>query len=321
MRAALLLNALALGALAQGLPMDRTLSSDSPALLVKFVDGGKSVAAVCGDGKLRVWEAQSGTLLRTLGNDGMLVRAGFVQGDNTVASIMNDGSIQLRDVRKGSIERHVTAITPRAARVALSTGGSRVATAHMPDPQSGVNLIRVRDEAGKDLFRAPAGIGGISILGFSPDGSTLVAGSYDADVRVWSVRNGELVRLIEDLPASMFAMSFSPDGKWLATAGADRIVYIWDTATWKLARKLTGQPEMISALEFSPDGKRLATGGFSELTVAHPVTLIVWDVETARQLRVVPAPRRVGAVAFSPDGKQIATSFGEKSVNLWQVPD
>lgn len=321
MRAALILPGLAALAAAQTLPLDRTVTSEAPALLVRFVDAGKSLAALCGDGKLRVWDTQSGTLLRTFAKDGMSTRAAFVPGESSVASITDSGSIRVVDLRKGLIEREVSAITPRATRVAFSREGARVATAHMPDHQSGVNLIRVRDQAGKDSFRVPAGVGGISILGFSPDGSTLVAGSYDADMRVWNVRNGELVRLIEDLPVSMFAMSFSPDGKWLATAGADRTVYLWDTATWKLARKLTGQPEMISALEFSPDGKRLATGGFSELTVAQPVKLIVWDVDTARQLRVLPAPRRVTAVAFSPDGKQIASSYGDKSLNVWQVPD
>jgi Tol biopolymer transport system component len=129
------------------------------------------------------------------------------------------------------------------------------------------------------------------------------------------------VRLIDELPVSMFALSFSSDGKWLAGAGVDRTVYIWDVRTWTLTRRITGQPEMISALAFSPDGRRIATGGFSELTHTHPVRLIVWDVATAKQVRAVPAPRRVAAVTFSPDGKHVASSSGEKSVNVWEVPD
>ena len=58
----------------------------------------------------------------------------------------------------------------------------------------------------------PGGIGGTSALAISPDGSILAAGSYDTNVRAWTTRNGELLRLIEDLPVAMFAMAFTKDG-------------------------------------------------------------------------------------------------------------
>jgi WD40 repeat protein len=320
MRLAIALNALAATAAAQSFSLDRTLTSDSPALLVSFAERGKNVAALCGDGKLRVWDAQSGALLRTDAKDGTSLPGTFLSGTDEFATVDRSGGIQIWSITKKPLVRQLPAIAPRATRLAFSGDRSRVATAHMPDRQSGVNTIRVRDGAGKDLFAVPAGIGGISILGFSPDGSSMVAGSYDADLRVWNARNGELVRLIDSLPVSMFAFSFSSDGKWLATAGADRSVYVWDTADWKLVRRIADLPEMISALAFSPDGRRLVTGGFSELTMAHPVTLILWDVATAKQLRVIRAPRRTAAVAFSPDGRQVASLHGQASIHLWQVP-
>ncbi len=156
-------------------------------------------------------------------------------------------------------------------------------------------------------------------MALSPDGGTLVAASYDTNVRAFSTRNGELLRLIEELPVTMFAIVFSPDGKFLATAGADRIVYLWDTKTWKLARKLTGQPEMIQSMDFSPDGRRILTGGFSDLTTQHPVQIILWDVVSGKALRTLPAPHAVRAVAFSPDGR-VAASGCQKEVSLWRMP-
>lgn len=321
MRAILLLGTLAGAMAAQSPSADRTLASDAPVSMVAYLNGGKTLAALGNDGKLRLWDAQSGAPRELQGKEAIPSPGVMLRRSEQFGTVNKEGNVQLWDAKTASLLRQLPAATPRPGRLALSEDGSRVATAHMVDRQSGVNTIRVRDTGGKELFNVPAGIGGISILGFSPDGSTLVAGSYDADVRIWSVRNGELVRLIDSLPVSMFAMSFSPDGKWLATAGVDRTVYLWDTKSWKLARKITGQPEMISALDFSADGKRLVTGGFSELTVAHPVKLIVWDVATAKQLRAVAAPRRVAAVAFAPDGKQIASSYGDKALNVWQVPD
>jgi WD40 repeat protein len=258
----------------QSLPADRVLTSDAPALQVAFLDGGKTLAARCGDGKIRLWDA--------------------VSGEPRQASGEETGAL-FKDRSRFSAHRSV-------------------------DRRTSVNTIRVRDRAGKELFALPAGIGGIAVHGFSPDDGFLVVGSYDTDLRVWKVSNGELVQRIDSLPVAMFAMEFSPDGSLLATAGADRTIYLWDVQTWKLARTIRGQPEMISALVFSPGGNRIVTGGFSELTENHPVQLIVWDAASGGKLRTMPAPRRVTALAFSPDGKQIASAYGARTLNLWQSP-
>jgi len=125
--------------------------------------------------------------------------------------------------------------------------------------------------------------------------------------------------LIEELPVAMFGIAFSPDGENLAAAGVDRIVYIWDSKTWKLVRKFTGQAEMISSLAYSPDGRYLATGGFNEITQAHPVSILIWDVASGKPVKTLPAPHRVSSVAFSPDGTMLAAAAGDKNVRLWKV--
>ena len=157
-------------------------------------------------------------------------------------------------------------------------------------------------------------------MAFSPDGETLVAASYDADVRAWSVKDGELLRLVDELNNAMFAAVFSPDSRTLATAGSDGVIYLWDAKTWKLIRKITGQPELISSLAYSPDGGRIVSGGFDSTTVNNPTHVIVWDTASGKQLHSFNAKRQVGSVAVSPDGKSIAAAAGEKSVSVWEVP-
>ncbi|MEP7361725.1 MAG: hypothetical protein ABI972_00585 [Acidobacteriota bacterium] len=262
--------------------MPAKLDSESAVNTVAFLDGGKSIAGSCADGKVRVWDAATGKLQKT--------------------------------IAKADLKPPYTAVS---TGLSMSADGALQATSQIPNKQTSENVVRVRDAAGAQKFEVQAGIGGMSILGFSPDGTSLVAGSYDADLRVWNVRNGELVRRVDELPVSMFAMSFSPDGKWLATAGVDRIVYLWDTKTWKLARKLTGQAEMISSLAFSADGKLIVTGGFSELTQAAPVKIVLWDSASGKMIRSFDAPKRVNSTAFSPDGKWIAAAFRDKTVQLF----
>ncbi len=262
--------------------MPAKLDSEAAVNTVAFVDGGKSIAGSCADGKVRVWDAATGKLAKT--------------------------------IAKEDVKPPYSAV---ATGLSTSADGALQAASQIPNKQTSENVVTIRDASGTKKFELPAGIGGMAILGFSPDGTALVAGSYDADLRVWNVRNGELVRKVDELPVAMFAMSFSPDGKWLATAGVDRTVYLWDTKTWKLARKLTGPAEMISSLAFSADGKRIVTGGFREITQNAPVKIVLWDSASGKILRSFDAPRRVSSTAFSPDGKWIAAAFRNKTVQIF----
>ncbi len=241
-------------------------------------------------------------------------------GPRFVEGRCRDGKVRRWNISTGVIvETRGIAETGREVRTVYTRDKAITATAQMPVKQTGENIIRLNDSPAHERARMSAGLGGTSIFGFSPDGTVLVAGSYDADLRVWRSRDGELLRLIDELPGSMFAFAFSPDGKVLATGGIDRIVYLWDTRTWKLTSQFTGQPEMISAMSFSPDGRQLITGGFSEHTVGAAVSILFWDAASGKVLRSVPAPRRVTVAVFSPDGASAATVAG-RVIGIWDAP-
>ena len=148
-----------------------------------------------------------------------------------------------------------------------------------------------------------------------------MAADSDTNVRVWSTRNGELLRLIDELPVTTFALAFSPDGKYLASGGVDRILYLWDAKTWKLLRKMPGQPEMISSLAFSPNGRFIVTGGFNDISSREPVSILLRDVMSGSVVRTIPSPQRVGNTEFSPDGKYLATTNRDNAISLWRLPE
>jgi WD40 repeat protein len=299
---------------------DRVISSEADVRAVAFAPGGKILTGLCVDGKLRQWDVQSGKVRKTLAWENGESTAAFPLEGDVFATTGSGGIIMLRDLENWQEVRRVTGPSGRAVRtVALSADRKLMAGSTRVEGNSRDEVMRLWDGAGKQRFAVPGGTGGTSALAISPDGSVLAAGSYDTDLRIWTTRNGELLRRIEDLPVSMFALAFTPDGRFLAAAGADRTVYFWDTKNWQPARKLTGQPEMISALAISPDGRLLATGGFNDITSQHPVSILLWDVASGKIVGTKPAPHRVGSVAFSPDGKLLASTSGDKSVHLWEV--
>ncbi|MFN0102773.1 MAG: WD40 repeat domain-containing protein [Bryobacteraceae bacterium] len=297
--------------------MDRKIASEAAVSTLVFSTDGALLRGLCQDGKVRAWNVADGAIRQTIA---------FEQGDTApslspagLTTVGKDGSLKTWDLGSGKVGRRVPPSGLRIRRLAVSPDGNFFAGNVKQTDMASETSVRVLDASGEERFVVPSGLGGLGGLAISPDGGAVVAASYDADMRAWNARNGELLRLIDELPVSMFDLKFSPDGKWLAAAGADRIAYLYDTKTWKMARKLTGQPEMISALAFSPNGQLLATGGFSELTQKRPVKVIIWEIATGKAVRTVDAPQRVSSIAFSPDGKWTAVSTGGKSIDLWSV--
>jgi WD40 repeat protein len=97
----------------------------------------------------------------------------------------------------------------------------------------------------------------------------VVTASYDKTVRVWSLPDGALQRVIW-LPSGdgnlgkAFAAALSPDGStiavggWTSPRGTDGNVYLFDRASGALVRRLSSLPDAVNHLAFSPDSKRLA---------------------------------------------------------------
>ena len=309
---------LAASALGQTQPGERSIRSEVEVGAVEFSSDGSSIAGLCRDNKIRHWDGQSGELKRTLALEKAEGNLAFAS-ENSVATASSNGGISIWNLQTGEQTRQISGSRQRARGITLSSDQKLLAGGTYSEKNRSETTVHLWDASGKERFAVPAGAGGVSAIALSPDGGTLVAASYDTDVRAWGTRDGELVKLIGEIPVATFVLKFSPDGKYLAAAGVDKTIRLYDAKTWKLERQFTGQPEMISAMSFSPDGKTIVTGGFNELTVKHPAHILLWDFQSGKVLRTVPAPRMVTSTAFSPDGKLVAIADREKVVRLLTV--
>ena len=162
-------------------------------------------------------------------------------------------------------------------------------------------------------------------------GKVLVSGSYDGKLTWWDTDAGKIVRTVDAHAKWIRKVIASPDGKIVASVADDMICKLWDATSDKLIRELKGHQEktpqgfgsMLYTVTFSNDGKLLATAD----KVGH---IVVWDVETGKQLGTCEAPimytwdqvqrlHSIGGVrslAFSPDGKQLAAGGTGKIGNI-----
>jgi WD40 repeat protein len=205
-------------------------------------------------------------------------------------------------------------------------------------------------DSGGDLERVGPGggeaFGGLDVgaVALAPDG-TLVAGSSDGTIRIWSpgaqsprivkafgpiaavsaVRGRFLTRavdgsvrvyaldgsLLRTLHAHAREATLAPNGKVVATLRA-REAELWDPLSGKLLHSLTGHRSLVTDAEFSPDSGVL-------VTASDDHDSRTWDVASGRLLHVLRGHFfPVRTASFSPTGRWIVTS-SQYTAGLWDA--
>jgi len=188
-------------------------------------DGTRLLTTGACDGKEKLWNASSGTLV--------------------LATTMPD--------REGCVEQSTGQRVD--ANVAATSPDGKVAAQATPN-----GTVQLLDStSGKLLRMLPAGHQGVQAVAFDPSGKRVATGNWDGTAVLWDVASGRALQTFTGHNGIVETVAFSPDGTTLATGGEDATAKLWDLKTGQRLLTLTGHTLALTAVAFSPDGSRLAT--------------------------------------------------------------
>ena len=149
--------------------------------------------------------------------------------------------------------------------------------------------------------------GGVRTIAISPDGQTLVSGSWDKTIKIWNLTTSQLMRTLEEHKSPLTCVTLSPDGLSLVSSSWDKTVKIWDFHTgevkhsWKIFD--ASEYRIVDCLVISPDGKTLYTGTRNGSTY-------YWDINTGKELgNLGVASSGSSLLAMSADGRTLAGTY------------
>ena len=111
---------------------------------------------------------------------------------------------------------------------------------------------------------------------YAPDGSYLVSGSRDAQVKIWDSMSFELIK---NIPAHLFAVNsiaFHPTLPYFATASMDKSIKIWGADDFKLY-KVISREKGFASHQLSIN--KLAWHDNHLISVSDDKRIIIWGIQ------------------------------------------
>jgi small GTP-binding protein len=153
----------------------------------------------------------------------------------------------------------------------------------------------------------------ICSFAFSADGKRVLSGGADDSVRLWDMKVGRCLGVLEGHTDYVRSVVWSADQSRALSCSDDNTLRLWDVSTGRCLGVLKGHTFCVLSLFWSAD-ERHALSGSADKTVR------LWEVQTGHCLRALEGhDAEVWSVAWSADERRVLSGGGDSTVRLWDV--
>lgn len=315
-------------------------------VLVAWSPDEKSLVSANEDGRLVVWDAQSGELIILLdGHDAPINGMAWSADSKTLASSSQDYQIKLWDFQEKSASHAFSGTGPLVWNpdkdvLYFNHEGTLSSQAIIEDSQAKAlsnepvyaillslsadtkqlalinehgSLLIINSQTGKaeevyTQYSLP-----ITDIASSPDGSQYASLSADGTLSLWDSKTGEQIHRLDGMAISATQLAWSPDGKFLAFEGDNGQLRLFELESQSVAHDLKPEfPANIGSIAWSPDSQVVSIGQTSG-------NISLWDVNTATEIPAFQTHAdTVGALAWHPQIDQFTAGDDLGILRVWE---
>jgi WD40 repeat protein len=155
----------------------------------------------------------------------------------------------------------------------------------------------------------------IECVAFSSDGRWLAAAHLGGYIKVWSVPEWRLAKMLGRYARAdvVFWVAFHPRAPRLASLhGA---IEVWDVLTGTTMHRFPVRPDAAQTVFYSPDGRWLISGW----GIQKRKFVLLLDAKTGKTVRSFESEFHPHAVFLSPDGLLLASTGGHGELAIWEL--
>ncbi|WP_369035888.1 nSTAND1 domain-containing NTPase [Streptomyces adonidis] len=254
-----------------------------------------------------LWDADRGEVTARLpGHPKRSVRSlAFTADGRQLVGGAFDGTVRLWDVREERATRMYDGHGDSVMAVAVGVDGTLVSGS-----QDNTAQLRNLRRPDAEPLALTGHTGPVNAVAVSPDGRTVVTGSEDRTLRVWTPEASP----VSTGDAAFTALARSPrPGDGYATGDADGTVLLWDERARAPRRTLRAATDEVTDLAYNREGTLLAV-----TSADHGVSL--WRTRDGRRLGgFVGHFREVRAVAFDRTEERLVTGGWDSTLRVWDI--
>ena len=308
--------------------------SDNPSevFVTKFSPDGKMLAAGCGDGAVRVFDAETGKLNYNLNITANALPTTALtwrpvtessRTRNVLIAANADGAVQHWHVTSGRCLHEINDPENSLFTIDYSADGKKFATAGKD------YAVRIYDEATKTLVSKMEGgyhaiqkghSNRVFSLKFDKnDDNVVVSGGWDNTVQVWDLRTERSVRSFYGPHICGDAIDICGGTILTGSYRMDEQLQTWDFGTGKLIDNISwgNSSTQLYAACFDPSGTLIGAGGAGKNEAK------IFDRTAGNALvgTVAGLSRGVYSIDFNHDGSKFVVGGGDATVRLFSVQE
>ncbi|MBR9801502.1 protein kinase [bacterium] len=320
----------------------RQYRSEAPVDGLALNPDGSRFATASWDGRVRIWDRETGDVLRELVHSSIYVHAADWSKDGLLivsGSADSDGNLKFWNAETGEKIAAINGHEDAVIGVTISADRRWLVSCSYDNT---AKLWNIENPAQPELMTTLVGHNwwvwdSAFQSGFDPAAgrNRIVTVSQDGKAIVWEVaENARSARpsvefLEHDGP--VYTVAYHPTKERIATGGYDRKIHYWDPDViqpfdFEAAvagrrvpdqkyRTLSGHIGPVRCLEFSDQGDLLISG-------AQDNAVRVWKLDTGRSIKTFRGhDSAVRACQISPDGKFVYSGSEDQTAILWSVND